>query len=314
VGELAALIAAMVWAGTSVALTSLSMRTSPIVLSGLRLGFGSIVVLVVLLFSGQAGDLGEASNATLFGVIFSGFLGYGLGDTIYIAALKQLGMQRTFPITMALFIAGTVAGGVVLLDEPFSWGLPTGALLIGAGIYLVVIPGKGELMGNTPHVPAEPALNAFAESRPAPGMPAPGWYGYGLLLLVGIFWTVATLWLASAKGELGAISAGAIRTPTGAAALLGFAFAMQRPALLAPFRNRNHTLAILAAGVIGTGLGSLTYVYAVVEAGAARTAVLSATSPLMALPLSIIFLGEKLTRRIGLGTALCVVGILLVVA
>ena len=46
----------------------------------------------------------------------------------------------------------------------------------------------------------------------------------------------------------------------------------------------------------------------------ARTAVLSATSPLMALPLSIIFLGEKLTRRIGLGTALCVVGILLVVA
>lgn len=304
----------MVWAGTSVALTSLSMRTSPIVLSGLRLGFGSIVVLVVLLFSGRAGDLGAASNATLFGVIFSGFLGYGLGDTIYIAALKQLGMQRTFPIAMALYIAGTVAGGVILLGEPFSWGLPSGALLIAAGIYLVVIPGKGKLMGNPPPVPAEPAMAAFAESRAAPGLPAPGWYSYGLLLLVGIFWTVATLWLASAKGELGAISAGAIRTPTGAAALLGFAFAMQRPALMAPFRNRNHMLAILAAGMIGTGLGSLAYVYAVVEAGAARTAVLSATSPLMALPLSIIFLGEKLTRRIGLGTALCVAGILLVVA
>ena len=67
------------------------------------------------------------------------------------------------------------------------------------------------------------------------------------------------------------------------------------------------------AGVIGTGFGSLMYVYAVVHAGAARTAVLSATSPLLALPLSMIFLGERFTTRIGAGTALCVAGIVLVV-
>ena len=87
-GEIAALVAAMVWACTSVALTSLSTRTSPVVLSGLRLAFGSVVVLVVLGFSGQGSDLQTASVATLFGVIASGFIGYGLGDTIYIAALK----------------------------------------------------------------------------------------------------------------------------------------------------------------------------------------------------------------------------------
>ena len=80
-GQLAALVAAMIWACTSVALTSLSTRVSPVVLSGLRLSFGSLVVLVVLFASGQAESLGDASQATLLGVILSGFVGYGLGDT-----------------------------------------------------------------------------------------------------------------------------------------------------------------------------------------------------------------------------------------
>lgn len=315
VGELAALVSAFVWSGTSVALTSLSSRVAPAVLSGLRLAFGSVIVFIVLYFSGEAGDLRTASNATLAGVIISGFIGYGLGDTIYIAALKRLGMARTFPVTMALYIGGTVLGGVLLLGEPFSWGLPAGALLIGAGIYLIVIPAAGTTQP-LPPVPAEPAAATLAETPGSPpvAFASPGLYGYGLLIAVGVFWSIATLWLADAKGDLGAIAAGAIRTPSGAVALVGFAMATQRPEFFAPFRNRNHVLAIVAAGMVGTGLGSLCYVYAVVEAGAARTAVLSATSPLMALPLSIIFLGERFTRRIAAGTVCCVGGILLVVA
>lgn len=312
-GQLAALLAAMIWAGTSVALTSLAARTSPVVLSGLRLTFGSVVVLAFLLFSGQSESLGDASFATLAGVVLSGFVGYGLGDTIYIVALKRVGMQRTFPITMALFIGLTVVGGVVLLGEDWTWGLPAGALLIGAGVYLLVIPARGETHPMPP-VPAEPALATMAETTSPPAVYArPDAYGYGLLLGVGIFWTIATLWLANARGDLEPIAAGAIRTPAGAAVLIGFAAAVQRPDLAAPFRNRNHLWAILGAGVIGTGLGSMLYVYGVLEAGAAQAAVLSATSPLMALPLSIIFLGEKFTRRIAYGTVLCVIGIILVV-
>jgi uncharacterized membrane protein len=41
--------------------------------------------------------------------------------------------------------------------------------------------------------------------------------------------------------------------------------------------------------------------------------VLSATSPLLAMPLSIIFLKERFTQRIGIGTVFCVAGIVLVV-
>ena len=313
-GELAALIAAMVWSATSVALTSLSTRTAPAVLSALRLASGSLVLLLLLAFSGQVGDLREASLLGLFGVVASGLVGYGLGDTIYIAALARLGMQRTFPVTMALYIGLTVIAGVVLLDEPFSWGLPIGALLIGAGVFLVVV---GPRASRISHVAvAEPALATMSDIPEPSGQArshSTDYYGYALLLVVGVLWAVATLWLAGAKGNLGAVAAGAIRTPAGAVSLLAFAAATQRPALVRPFRDRRHIGAIVAAGVVGTGFGSLMYVYAVVHAGAARTAVLSATSPLLALPLSILFLGERFTSRIGAGTALCVVGIVLVV-
>jgi len=315
VGELAALIAAMTWSATSVALTSLSARTSPVVLSALRLSTATLVLPFILWASGQAGDLVEASPWTLLQVVGSGFIGYGIGDTIYILALKRLGMQRTFPVAMSLFIGMTVVGGVVLLDEPLTWGLPSGAALIGAGIYLIVIPGTSVNAGVAHLVPADSAEATMVEP-PGRGAlyAAPGLAGYSLLVLVGVFWAAATLWLASAKGDLGAVAAGSVRTPAGAFALLGFAAATQPRELSAPFRDRNHILGIAAAGLAGTAFGSLMYVYAVVNAGAARTAVLSATSPLLALPLSMVFLGERFTRRIGVGTVCCVAGILLVVA
>ncbi len=314
VGELAALISAMVWAFTSVMLTSLTARTAPTVLSGLRLILGSCALLVILLISGEASDYGAATAVGLLGVIGSGFLGYGFGDTLYIRVLGLLGMQKAFPISMALYISMTVAGGIVLLGEPFKWGLPLGALLIGAGISFIVVPGSKGPAQPLPAVPAaEPALNAFDDlPDDAPAEPHP-LLGYALLLLVGIFWAAATLWLAGARGDLGAVSAGAIRAPAGGISLLLFAGITQRQRLREPFASRSTLLGIAAAGLIGTGFGSLMYVYAVESAGAARTAVLSATAPLMGLPLSIIFLGERFTGRVAAGTTLCVAGILFVV-
>ncbi len=308
-GEVAALIAAMTWAGTSIAFTRFAGRTSPAVISAIRLASATLVLVGILLVSGQAGDYADASWETLAWIILSGAFAYAIGDTLYIQALGLIGMQRTFPISMALFITFTVVGGVLLLDETLTWGLPAGAALIGLGVSLIVVPraedgivepapGEGDLV--VPDLPRAPQ-NASATS------------GYVLLLLVGIFWAAASLVLAGKRGELGAVAAGTIRAPAGAIALLGFVAATQRPELVAPFRDKRHLWAIIVAGLIGTGIGSMLYVYSVVEAGAGRAAVLSATAPLMGLPLSILILKEKLSLKVGIGTLLCVSGIVLVV-
>lgn len=314
-GELAALISAISWACTSVVLTSLSGRTQPVVISALRLTAASLVLPFILLASGQAHELAAASAWTILSVIGSGLIGYGLGDTIYIRVLSLIGLQRAFPISSALFITLTVLGGILVLGEPFSWGLPTGAMLIGGGVYLIVIPGRREKQHALPEVAvAEPALAGFADPPEViPAKEPQPFLAYALLVAVGLFWSTATIWLAGAKGDVGAVALSSIRAPSGAIGLLAFGLMTQPRAVRAPFRDKRIIGAIILAGLMGTAFGSLMYVYAVVSAGAARTAVLNATAPLMGVPLAILFLGERFSKRTAMGTVLSVCGILLVV-
>lgn len=249
-------------------------------------------------------------------MVGSGLIGYGLGDTMYIHALKLEGLQRTFPITTAIFIGLTVVGGAVFLGESVSVGLPVGALLIGAGVYAIVVQGAGSGRLEPVAAAAEPALATFAELADDPPTAAgrlANVRGYLFMVATGIVWAAATLWLASGRKDLGAVAAGSLRAPAGAVGLIAFTLATQRQALFEPFRDRRHIGAIAVAGLAGTAFGSLLYVYAVGAAGAGRTAVLNATAPVMGMPLSVLFLGEKLTKRIAIGTAVCVVGIVLVV-
>ena len=71
---------------------------------------------------------------------------------------------------------------------------------------------------------------------------------------------------------------------------------------------------ITAVGILGTGMGSVLYIFAVAEAGAARAVILNSISPLIALPLSMLVLRERPTGRIGAGTLLCVAGTFIVLA
>ncbi len=323
-GEAAALISAFTWSCSSIALASLSGRTAPAVLSALRLAFGSIVLVALLLVTGAAAEFRDAGAWVFIGLILSGLLGYAAGDTLYIRALAKVGIQRTFPVVQALFILLSVAGGIIVLDESAGIGLGIGAVLVGVGIYLVVTrtavaiagkpvevaPGGVEAASAPPLVEPEPAAAhvpmTFRE-RIFSG-------GYWMLPVVGLLWAVATILLAKSRGDLGAIAAGTLRTPAGAVGLLVVTAMFQRDELIKPFLSRSHIGAIAAAGIFGTALGSLLYVYAVIEAGAARTVVLNATAPLMAVPLAILFLGERFSRRIALGTVLCVAGVIFVVA
>jgi drug/metabolite transporter (DMT)-like permease len=69
---------------------------------------------------------------------------------------------------------------------------------------------------------------------------------------------------------------------------------------------------IALAGLVGTGIGSVLFIYAVDDIGAARTAFLTTSAPLFALPMGFLFLSEQLTPRILLGTVVTIAGIWLV--
>ena len=73
------------------------------------------------------------------------------------------------------------------------------------------------------------------------------------------------------------------------------------------------SIAVVAmAGILGTGVGSVLFIYAVQDIGAAKTAFLTTSAPVFALPMGVVLLSEKLTRRELAGTLATIAGIWLV--
>ena len=103
-----------------------------------------------------------------------------------------------------------------------------------------------------------------------------------------------------------------MRLPAAAGILIIAASVAPRTSLRQRAISRWDHGALLFAGLIGTGLGSLLFIYAVQEAGAGRAAVATAVSPLFAVPLGAIFLGERMSLWVVVGAAVAASGIILI--
>lgn len=315
-GEAAALVSALSWACSGVVVTSLSARLPSAALSALLMSSASVVLVVALVVSGQIADLGDAGIATMLAVAGTGVIGFTIADPVYVRALSIVGMQRTYPVTIGLFILLTTLGGVAVLGERFTLGLLLGGALIVGGAYLIVVRPAAKTPEREQDRPQPFAVGGAVQTIEAPARvaaPSHRLEGYVLLAIVPVLWTAATLWLAGSRGDLGAIPAAALRVPAGAVLLTGVLLAARPRDLRYAVARRRDIVTIAAAGIAGIAIGSLLYVYALIEAGAARSAVLSASSPLFAIPLAVIFLREPLTPRVLAGTALSVFGIVVVV-
>ncbi len=295
-GEAAALASALCWAGTSVGMARLSARYGGAVLSSLRFLIASPLVIALMLVTGSGSQLTEAAPRTLGLIALSACIGYGIGDTAYIQALPRVGLQRMAPTTTALWVALSAGGGVLLLDEPAGWALVAGGVAVVAGTYLIVAARAG----------AMPGPNDLERLGTLPTL--------GVLIAVASAWAAATLLLAGGRGDLGAFAVSAVRIPAGGLVIAVTAIAASRGAVFRRLPSAADLPLVLALGVGGTAVGSVLYIYAVAEAGAARAVILNSTSPLMVVPLSMYFLGERPTALVGAGTALCVLGTLLVIA
>ena len=309
-GEAAAVAAAVSWAFSSVAMTSVSVRVPALVIGALMASFASVILVTALVITGQYDDLTAASAATLLALVTSGVVGFAIGEPIYVRTLSILGMQRTYPVAMGLFILFSSTGGIVLLGERFTPGLVLGGVLIVGGAYLIAAFRREPAHGGhaAPSLPGDGSSRTAAVQARSRHLRA-----YGMLVLVPVMWTTATLVLARTADEVGPIPAAALRVPAGAMLLTVFLLLVRPRDLGDALRSRRDVLTIAGAGVAGISIASLLFVFALFEAGAARTSVLTASSPLFAMPLAVAFLGEQLTRYVLLGTTLSVAGIIIVV-
>jgi O-acetylserine/cysteine efflux transporter len=291
VGAAAALASSALWAFTSVLLTSQAGRLKPLVMSGIRSFTASLVLVGLLIATSGLAQLEEMTVITGVSMAGSGIVGQAVGDTLYINALGFLGVTRTFPITNSAYPFLTFLLAVALLGEEVTWTLPIGGALIVAGITWIVLEQR--------RADAEASVRVEVVR------------GVVLAVAAAAAWAIATVWLRGQQGNLDALGAASLRIPAASAAVMATIAVTSgtRGPAQAPPRS---VLVVALAGVLGTGFGSLLFIYAVEDLGAARTAFLTTSAPVFALPMGVLFLAEKLTPRVLLGTALTVAGIWLV--
>jgi O-acetylserine/cysteine efflux transporter len=261
-------------------------------MSAIRSLTASLILIGLLVATNGLVQLREMTFITGVSMMGSGIMGQAVGDTLYINALGFLGVNRTFPITNSAYPFLTLLLAALLLGESVTWLLPAGGALIVLGITWIVLEQR--------RADVDGAIRVNL--------------GRGVLFAVAaaLAWATATVWLRGQQGNLDAIGAASLRIPAASAAVL-VTLALTSGRQPAGYGMTRRSIAIVAvAGLLGTGLGSILFIYAVEHTGAARTAFLTTSAPVFALPMGVMFLSEKLTPRVLLGTAVTILGIWLV--
>ncbi len=297
-GIAAAIAAAAVWAASSVMMASQLSRVDSTSVSAIRLIWASAFFLLLLVAGGSTGELFELGFNNSLQLVAGAIVGLAVGDTVYVATLGVLGAGRAFTMSLGLFTVFTFALSAMLLGEDVTVTVVLGSALVIGAVYLVSLYGstqRAESPGH--HTPASSLGDTLR--------------GVAMVVFAAVCWAIATVWLRHIAVDSDATVVGAIRIPAAALVVVGLVTLQRNSVFRRRAIPRKAMLTLAVAGVVGTGLGSLLFIYALQEVGAGKTAVISSLSPLFAVPMGAIWLGEKITMWVVLGTALAVVGIML---
>ena len=301
-GEILGLVAAMIWATSN---TLMRMQTAR--LGAVAVNFWRCIVtvpffLVLYLLLRNPGTVRELAPRTVLYIVMGVCIGMVTGDSLQYHAIKLIGVSRAMPIS-GCFPLFTVFFAWLINGEPIRVRVIGGAVVVMTGVLLISLPKR--------------ALAARSRGVGIIAAPAPvavnraNTVGVTLSLIAAVCWSLSTVIQSKALAHADTITVNLIRMPVAACVL----FIASRGRASIPLRQFGwRTFVFLSAiGIFGSGLASLAYLGSLQIAGAGKTAILGATAPLFALPLSMVLLGERPGWRSVGGTALTVLGIGLVV-
>jgi uncharacterized membrane protein len=290
-GEAIALLSALLWAMASVLLTIGAKRIHVVPLNLVRCVLSTAFFWALLPFYGGFKALANIPPSAWPWLVVSVLALLVVGDTLYFRSMDLAGVSWAMPVAninplWVVFLAS------FFVDEPLTWPLVVGALLVIAGVILV---GRSTAPVN-PGKPVDPRARRV-----------------GLLLaaIVSLLWAIGQVALKPATAGIHSVVANSVRQPLGMLLLLGPALFRGKWRQLKGLDKQSWAVIILAS-LVGTGFGTLLFIMSIQIAGAGRTAVLTSTAPLLAMPFSVLWLRERPTRWTLVGTVLTTTGIALV--
>ena len=128
IGQLAVILAAVFYAGSSIYIRKVTQNTAPILRSAGPL-LSATIIMWVAAFSAESPIVVPTQPITWIALLWLGLLGSGLAFVLMFQLMHEIGPTRSTMVTY-LFPLGGVTLGVIFLNEALTWEIVTGAALI----------------------------------------------------------------------------------------------------------------------------------------------------------------------------------------
>lgn len=306
-GEIAALSAAACWSVASLMFAQLgtSLKLDPRALNLFKCVLALALLWLTMWVSEGIVLPSPDSSWALFALATSGVIGLTLGDTSYFHALLRLGPRRTL-IFATLGTPTTALLAWVFLEEPLTLYMLLGIGVTSAGVIWVIFERQPAPITRSVESEQEEKARVRRERE-----------GVGFALVAMLCQAIGNILTKYGSTSMSALQTSTTRLCFGVIALLVWALlAVSVRRHVAKIFVRPSTVATLTvATVLGTYLGIWLLVMGLQHTentGVAAT--LSAMSPVFILPLTAIFLKERITLRACLGALVAVCGVVILIA
>lgn len=287
VGELSALLTALLWSASSIIFAEATHRIGSVQLNINRLFFAAIWLLLTILIAGISYEL--SLNQVLL-LSASGIIGLVLGDTFLFKAYQHIGARFSM-LLMAVSPGMTAILGYLFLSEKISAIGMVGMIITLGGVALVVLERQ------------ETPSSKYKISRVG--------ILHGVIGALGQAGGLIFAKLAFNEGEIHGFVATFIRIASSVFVLfpiLLLAGRYKNPIKL--YRNDVKSLGLTIAGsIVGPYLGITFSLIAIVHTKVGIAATLMSTMPIIMLPMIKYVYKEKLSYRSIIGAIIAVAGI-----
>lgn len=291
VGELAALGGALGWAISGIIVKSATVRVRAVRINAIYIFIAAGMGLIAAAIAGTFDEIPGISGRDA-ALLMGGALIGSTGDVAILRSITIGDVGRNFTTATATFVLLSTLGGWLILNEnvaAFAWA---GGALIMIGVYLTNVTGDIRIN--------RPSFSGLSDLLSAPV----------LAILAGSTWAISLLMYDEGLKANDVFAANVVAHIV-VFALYATAVIFWAPARPLPIKREDGIRIFISGLFLGGAL--ISFIIAVDRSNASTTAILISSSPLFIVPLSVIFLGEKLTRRSAQGLAVTLVGVFMVV-
>ncbi|MBU1099667.1 MAG: DMT family transporter [Bacteroidetes bacterium] len=285
IGEIAAVVTAFLWAGTSIAFTEASIRVGSLVVNITRMVFAAIYLTITILLFNL--DTGLSWNQIYY-LSLSGLIGLVFGDGFLFRAFKEIGARLSM-LLMAMVPAISTFLAFVFLGEVISLFAVIGIATTTIGVAIVVLQRK------------EKGTRSIHKAG----------LTYGILGAVGQAVGLIFAKYAFNESEVNGFVATLIRIVPSIIVLYPVTFfikSAKRPFKIL-FNNRKGLIYTAIGSVIGPFLGITGSLIAISYTYVGIASTLMATVPIIMLPLVKFYYKEELSNMSIVGAFMAVAGV-----